>query len=59
MDETCIYLFTYDEMIHEYDFEGEEIRCTVIDRSIKNQNRIVSVGSPLKRIRVSFGGILG
>lgn len=33
-DETEIYFFTYDELLQEYDFGGEEVRCTIIDQTI-------------------------
>ena len=35
LDETVIYFYTYDEVLQEYDFSGEEIKCTIIDKSIE------------------------
>ena len=34
LDDTVICFYTYDEVLQEYDFSGEEIKCTVIDQSI-------------------------
>ena len=35
LDETVIYFYTYDEVLQEYDFSGEEIKCTIIDKTIE------------------------
>lgn len=34
LDDLCIFFFTYDELVHEYDFSGNEIKCTVVDHTI-------------------------
>lgn len=36
MNETQIYFYTYDEVIHEYDFSGQEVERTILDPTIKN-----------------------
>lgn len=38
LDELQIYFFTYDEVVHEYDFSGDEVKCTVFDQTIKNSS---------------------
>lgn len=35
-NETQIYFFTYDDVLHEYDFTGEEVKCTIFDPTINN-----------------------
>jgi hypothetical protein len=48
-----IYFFTYDEIVQEYDFSGDEVKCTILDPSIGN-----SLGKRsenfLQNIRVNF-----
>lgn len=52
LNETNIYFFTYDEVVQEYDFSGEEVRCTVIDPSIKEFSP-KSIDNSLQNIRVA------
>ena len=40
LDETYIYFYTYDQIIQEYDFTGEEIKCTIMDKTIAKCNNI-------------------
>lgn len=53
MNETQIYFFTYDEVVHEYDFSGDEVKCTILDPSIKNSQQ-VRPDNFLGNIRVLF-----
>lgn len=34
LDDLCVYFYTYDEFIQEYDFSGEDIKCTIVDQTI-------------------------
>ena len=53
LDETVIHLYTYDELVQEYDFAGEEIKCTIIDQTIDQPIAGVQCNL-LKNIRVTF-----
>ena len=33
-NDTILFFYTYDETVHEYDFSGEEVKCTILDNSI-------------------------
>ena len=39
LDDTVIYFYTYDDSLHEYDFQGEEPERTVLDFSLKPTSR--------------------
>lgn len=52
LNETQIYFFTYDEFVHEYDFSGSEVKCTVFDPSISNLGARSSNENFLHNIRV-------
>lgn len=51
MDDLCIYFFTYDELIQEYDFSGSDIKCTINDQTIEGQLSIGIQSSVLKDVR--------
>ena len=51
-DEHQIYFFTYDDTVHEYDFSGAEVKCTVFDPTIKKNDKAPS-DNYLATIRVT------
>ena len=53
LDDLCIYFFTYDELVQEYDFSGEDIKCTINDQSIEGVG-VNLQPSYLKNIRVQM-----
>lgn len=50
-DDLCIYFFTYDELVQEYDFSGADIRCTINDQTIEGQLSIQSQSAVLRDVR--------
>lgn len=55
LDDLLIYFYTYDDLVHYYDFSGEEVKCTVVDQTIDVMNLAQGYDSNyLKDIRVFF-----
>ena len=53
LDDLLIYFYTYDDLVHQYDFSGEEVKCTIVDQSIDSMNLSKGFDSNyLKDIRV-------
>lgn len=53
LDDLLIYFYTYDDLVHQYDFSGEEVKCTIVDQSIDTMNLSKGFDSNyLKDIRV-------
>ena len=34
LDDLLVYFYTYDELVHAYLLDGEEVKCVVVDSSI-------------------------
>jgi hypothetical protein len=51
-DESIVQLYTFTEVVQAYDFGGAEVRCVVLDRTIKSDENARIVLPVLKDCRV-------
>jgi hypothetical protein len=54
-DDTIVQLYTFTDIVQEYDFGGAEVKCVVVDRSIKSDLNVKIVLPALRECRVRPG----
>jgi hypothetical protein len=51
-DEMVVQLFTFDEIVYEFDFGGDEVKCIAVDSSIKGDESMKILLPVLRECRV-------